>query len=91
MDQRWDVVVMPDLSSWHWKDEDEFSEAGGHGVYSLTQAKAIREEGERVVKTIQEENSLFIQGREKWRPPSEWQIPEMPLHWNDLSFYDGQS
>ncbi|HEX5940755.1 MAG TPA: DUF402 domain-containing protein [Anaerolineales bacterium] len=91
MDQLLDIVLMPDLSSWHWKDEDEFSDAVEHGVYSLTEAKAIREEGERVVKTLQEENSLFIQGWEKWRPSSEWQLPEMPSNWNDLSFHDEQS
>jgi hypothetical protein len=88
MDHLLDIVVAPDLSRWYWKDEDEFSEAVEHGVYSLIEAKAIREEGECVVKTIQDYDSLFLQGWEKWRPPSDWQIPEVPMNWNDLSFYD---
>jgi hypothetical protein len=91
MDQFLDIVITPDLSSWYWKDEDEFSEAVAHGVYSLAEAKAIREEGEQVVKTIKEDNSLFLQGWEKWRPPGDWQIPEIPVNWNDLSFYIDRS
>jgi predicted RNA-binding protein associated with RNAse of E/G family len=91
MDHLLDIVVSPDLSSWHWKDEDEFSEALEHGVYSLREAKAIREEGEHVVNTLQDDNSLFFRDWEKWRPPSDWQIPAMPRNWDDLSFYDKQS
>lgn len=90
MDQILDIVVSPDLSSWHWKDEEEFSEAVAHGVYTLAQAKAIREEGGRVIQTLQDDHSLFLQGWEKWHPPSDWKIPEMPANWDDLSFYDGQ-
>ena len=88
MDQLLDIVVTPDLSNWHWKDEDEFSDAVEHGVYSSAQAKAIREEGEHVVRTMQEEGSLFLQGWERWTPPKDWNIPEMPAKWDDLSFYD---
>ena len=88
MDQLLDVVVAPNLSRWHWKDEDEFSEAITHGVYSLEEAQVIREEGEHVVKTMHDDGSLFLQGWEKWRPPRDWKIPEMPSNWDDLSFYD---
>lgn len=90
MDQLLDIVISPDLSGWYWKDEDEFSEAVEHGIYSLTEAKTIRDEGERVIKTIQEEGSLFFQGWETWRPQSDWRIPELPTNWDDLSFYDEQ-
>ena len=62
MDQILDIVIEPDLSSWNWKDEDEFAEAVNHGVYSSAEAQAIREEGERVVKTMQDDNSLLLQG-----------------------------
>ena len=58
MDQLLDIVITPDLSDWHWKDEDEFSDAVEHGVFSLKQAKAIREEGEHVVKTMLDDGSL---------------------------------
>ena len=91
MDQLLDIVIEPDLSSWHWKDEDEFADTINHGVYSLAEAQAIREEGERVIKTMQDANSLLIQGWEKWRPPTDWQIPEFPAKWDDLSFYNDQS
>jgi predicted RNA-binding protein associated with RNAse of E/G family len=71
MDQLLDIVITPDLSSWYWKDEDEFTEAVDHGVYSLGEAKAIWEEVERVIITTKDDDSLFIRGWEKWIPPKE--------------------
>jgi len=88
MDQILDIVITPDLSDWHWKDEDEFSDAVENGVYSLKESNAIRAEGERVIATLQNNESLFMQGWDQWRPPSDWALPEMPTNWDDLSFYD---
>jgi len=52
MDQTLDIVVEPDLTSWRWKDEDEFEEALAKGVYSPEQMLEIRAEGERALAQL---------------------------------------
>lgn len=49
MDQILDIVFTPDRTSWHWKDEDEFSQAEAIGLYPAEKAAGIRAEGERVI------------------------------------------
>jgi hypothetical protein len=88
MDQILDLVVSPDLSSWHWKDESEFAESVEHGVYSSEEARDIRQVGEGVIRSMREPDSLFYQGWEHWRPPPDWEIPGFPPDWDDLSFYE---
>jgi hypothetical protein len=82
MDQLLDIVVSPDQSKWHWKDEDEFEEAIAIGVYSIEEAQSIRAEGERVINLLQTGQSPFCDGWEKWSPPTEWDIPTLPEGWD---------
>ena len=63
MDQMLDIVISPDRSSWHWKDEDEFSEAEAIGVYTHKQAQFIRAEGERVIAML---NANASQSCDDW-------------------------
>lgn len=84
MDQMLDIVIDPDLSEWHWKDEDEFSEAEEIGVYSHAQASAIRAEGERVIGMVQANASPFCDGWETWVPPAGWTTPQFPKGWEDV-------
>jgi Protein of unknown function (DUF402) len=84
MDQEMDVVISPDLSQWHWKDEDSFEEMVKAGLYSAEEACAIRAEGERVIKHALANESPFCDGWEKWMPPSEWTIPELPQGWDKI-------
>ena len=81
MDQMLDIVISPDRSRWHWKDEDEFFEAERIGVYSHGKAEAIRAEGNRVIDLLRTNASPFCDGWEKWSPPVEWSIPRFPLGW----------
>ncbi len=81
MDQILDIVISPDRASWHWKDEDEFNEAGVLGVYSHAKVASIRAEGERVIALMQANAPPFCDGWEKWTPPAEWTIPKFPQGW----------
>lgn len=85
MDRLLDIVISADKSTWHWKDEDEFDEAVAAGVFSLEEARAIREEGEHVVELLLTRQSPFYDGWENWRPPLNWSIPSLPEGWDELS------
>jgi predicted RNA-binding protein associated with RNAse of E/G family len=83
MDQWLDVIVAPDLVSWHWKDEDEFAEAVLLKLISQEKAKAMRLEGERVVKWLQSGKSPF-HAWESWRPDPTWKVPVLPDGWDKV-------
>jgi hypothetical protein len=83
LDQWLDVIINPDLSGWHWKDEDEFQEAIDLGLISKEKAAHFRAEGERVANWIQSGQSPF-NGWEKWRPDPSWQTPVLPEGWDVL-------
>jgi hypothetical protein len=83
-----DIVVSPDQSEWWWKDEDEFNEAVAIGLFSAEEALAIRAEGERVVELLRASQSPFCDGWEKWRPPVEWAMPDLPANWDNIAARD---
>ena len=83
MDQMLDIVISPDRKSWYWKDEDEFSEAGVIGVYTPEVFKAIRAEGERVVRLLEANASPFCDGWQDWIPPAHWSVPRFPVGWDN--------
>ena len=83
MNQILDIIVEPDLSSWFWKDEDEFQEAQELGLISLERARAMRAEGERVVEMLLSGKSVF-NGWENWEPDSAWEIPTLPEGWEKV-------
>jgi len=85
MDHLLDIVISSDRSRWQWKDEDEFEEAVALGVYSPEEARAIRAEGERVIKNFQANQSPFCDGWERWSPPATWEIPGLPEGWDKFS------
>ncbi len=76
-----DITVSPDLSEWHWHDEDELEEAVSAGLISSFKTKALYTEGERVVTWLQSGKSPF-NGWGKWRPDPSWQIPVLPDGWD---------
>jgi hypothetical protein len=85
MDHLLDIVVSPDRSEWRWKDEDEFSEALAIGVFSTEEGRAIRAEGERVIRLIEAGVSPFCDSWESWTPPVDWKLPVLPHCWDDLA------
>lgn len=82
MDQELDIVITPDLSAWRWKDEDKFERMAAEGVFSTDEARAIRAEGERVIREMRAGEPPFGEGWERWSPPPAWQIPELPPGWD---------
>jgi predicted RNA-binding protein associated with RNAse of E/G family len=84
MDHLLDIVTSPDRSEWRWKDEDEFQEAVAIGVYSPEEARAIRAEGERVIELLRTGQPPFCDGWDRWSPPAEWKIPQLPDGWDRI-------
>ncbi len=84
MDYLLDIVISADQSTWHWKDEDEFNQAVAIGVFSPEEARAIRQEGERIIQLFKAGRSPFRDGWENWRPPAEWGLPTFPEGWEEL-------
>jgi uncharacterized protein len=78
-----DVIVEPDLSGWHWKDEDEFAEAIELGIIGREKAESIRAEGEGAANWIQSGTSPF-NGWEHWRPDPSWKAPVLPEGWDKI-------
>ena len=84
MDQTLDIVISPDFTEWHWKDEDELAEAIRLGLISKTRAKEVRAEGERVVAAMEARQPPFDGDWRYWRPEASWPTPELPEGWQDL-------
>lgn len=78
MDRLLDLVLSPDRSCWEWKDEEEFRQSVEIGVFSSREAKAIRAEGKRVIAAERANRAPFRDGWERWRPPADWGIPDLP-------------
>jgi uncharacterized protein len=88
MDHELDIVISPDRSNWWWKDEEAFKEMELKGVFTTDEVKAIRKEGERAIRQMQMGESPFCDNWEKWMPPLEWIIPELPIGWDKISIDD---
>jgi predicted RNA-binding protein associated with RNAse of E/G family len=81
IDQILDIIVEPDLKTWHWKDEDEFQDAQDLGIIPPKEANAFRAEGEKVLNLLQSGKSIF-NGWEHWKPDPSWRVPILPEGWD---------
>ena len=86
MDNMLDVVISPDMSTWEWKDEDEFTEAQKVGYYSAEKAREIRAEGERAVKLITSERRSIYEKWATWQASPESSLPKLSPLWNKVNF-----
>jgi protein associated with RNAse G/E len=84
MDHMLDIVVSPDLSSWKWKDDDEFAEAERIGFYTPQAAAQIRHTGEKAADQLLSERRSFYQKWETWQPPPGWEIPQLSPEWDKI-------
>ncbi|MFR9778003.1 DUF402 domain-containing protein [Micromonospora sp. MS34] len=83
VDQDLDVVVRPDLS-WEWKDEEEFVERLAFPEhYWVPDEKAVRAEGERVIRLAEAGEFPFDGTWCDFTPPTDWGVPdELPVGWD---------
>jgi hypothetical protein len=84
MDHLLDLVVEPDLRTWHWKDADELDQAVALGRISAEQAQEIRSEGDRALAAVKARGWPYADGWSRWAPPADWGIPSLPADWNVL-------
>ena len=82
MDHELDLVISPDRKEWRWKDELAFQALVDGGAFSAAEARAIRAEGERVIKQLESGKIPYWVGWEGWRPPPGWKNPSLPPNWD---------
>ena len=83
MDNMLDVVISPDMSKWHWKDDDEFAEAQNLGLYTTEKAREIWAEGEKAVRLVTKERRALYAQWEKWNAAPEWVVPKLSPLWQE--------
>jgi hypothetical protein len=72
-DNHLDIVVAPDLSSWHWKDEDALEDAVAIRILTIDEASAIRAEGEAVAAQLDAGMPPADPRWADWRPEADWE------------------
>ena len=85
-DHQLDIIVNP-FRRWRWKDEDELDLAVELGRMSREHARTVRSEANRAVRRIEENDSPFSDGWERWVPDAGWSIPQLVSNWDDVSMY----
>jgi protein associated with RNAse G/E len=88
MDLMLDLVVSPSMSTWRWKDADEFAEAERIGLYSSVQARAIRAEGERAIRLLTTQRRSLYEHWANWHADPEWEIPRLSSLWDRVDLGD---
>lgn len=75
-----DLVVAPDLSSWRWKDEDEYAQGRRLGVVDDTDHRAVQQAREQVLAMIEQRQGPFAlnSGWTEWRSEPSWPTPILP-------------
>ena len=51
LDQELDVIVSPDLSTWRWKDEENFEALMRQGLIARERGRHLRSVAEEVIRT----------------------------------------
>lgn len=78
-----DVIVADDLSSWRWKDEDEFEFALASGRISQEVGRKVRTAGEHAADlAIRKEFPFVNRLWQKWAPDLTWDLATIPCGWN---------
>ncbi len=75
-----DVIVEPDLSDWHWKDEDEFQAMLDWGLLSTSEAAGVRAEADRVIERAMAGEPPFCNPWPLWTPDPAWSLPALLAH-----------
>ncbi|MEO6197320.1 MAG: DUF402 domain-containing protein [Dehalococcoidia bacterium] len=76
-----DVIVEPDLQSWHWKDEDELAEAIVLGLFTTEEARGFYSEGRCALDWLLARRAPYDEPWDAWRPPDGWTVADAPAEW----------
>ena len=83
MDQTLDLVILPDLETWFWKDEDEFAYGIRGGWYTPEMLEELRRYGTRVLEDVAARRQPFDHPWDKWRPDPSWRPIPLPQGWDE--------
>jgi len=73
-----DMVIAPDLTSWKWKDEDEYAHARRLGLIDDQEHRRVSRARERAVALVSSRGGPFAESRTSWRASPEWAVPVLP-------------
>jgi hypothetical protein len=73
-----DLVAEPDLSGWHWKDEDEYAQGQAAGLFDAAEVARIEAARERAVALVERRGGPFAEDWPSWRPDPAWPLPALP-------------
>ena len=77
MDLAVDLVVDPD-GRWHWKDEDEYTQARRLGLITDAEHAAVEAARGQAVALVEARAGLFADDpAERWRPDPGWPLPSL--------------
>ncbi|WP_330343237.1 hypothetical protein [Streptomyces sp. NBC_00557] len=74
-----DLVVAPDLSSWQWKDEDEYAHVRRLGIVTDTEHQAVDAARDEVLAMLAERLGPFADAAawSAWRWKPAWPAPRL--------------
>ncbi|OEJ22023.1 hypothetical protein AR457_39625 [Streptomyces agglomeratus] len=75
-----DLVVDPDLTSWQWKDEDEYAHVRRLGIVTDTEHQAVDAARHQVLAMLAERSGPFADAAAwtSWRWNPAWPAPQLP-------------
>ena len=72
-----DLVAAPDLSSWQWKDEDEYAELFRLGVIDEDERRQIEAARERAVAFVESRGGPLSEDWSSWQADPAWPLPSL--------------
>lgn len=75
-----DIVATPDRK-WVWKDMAEFERRLQVGLDTKEHQMKLLAAGDEFVDCLEQNKRPFCDGWESWKPPIDWQIPQLSDNW----------
>ena len=82
LDLTLDLVIEPNLTDWHWKDEGEFERGIEAGLYTPSDLDRLKGYGLAIVEDARLGASPFADSWEHWGPDPTWAIPTLSPGWD---------
>ncbi|MFF2751328.1 DUF402 domain-containing protein [Kitasatospora sp. NPDC058048] len=78
MDLALDLVITPDLTGHHWKDQEEYAQLRRLGVVDDYAGRQIEQARARAIAMLDDRTVPFADGRPTWAPDPTWPLPTLP-------------